>query len=197
VRVRFVILLAGVLGAAACGKPAPATPAATCQAAGTVLRGPVLPETRGLEDAIAEACRTDEWPRAVRDCLANAAPAGKDPEACLERLPEDQQATVIALRSGWRPPGDPFLGVEYVGNDTGGGAKVVRVVPGSPAAEIGLREGDFITRFDGRRIDHVSALGERVRAASVGRQVLIEVKRDSSTLILQPVLSENTFRTTR
>ena len=53
-------------------------------------------------------------------------------------------------------------------------------------------EGDFITRFDGRRLDdNATALADVVRGSSVGHQALLEVRRDTSTLILQPVLSEN------
>jgi hypothetical protein len=158
-----------------------------------LLRGEKTAETRGLEDAIAEVCRTDRWPRGVRDCMPRRADANLHPDACLDALPEDQAAAVFALRSGWRPPGDPFLGVEYVGKPAEGGAQVVRVLPGSPADQIGLRQGDLITRFDGKRLDdHATALADRVRASSVGHQALLEVKRDTSTLILQPILTENT-----
>ena len=74
----------------------------------------------------------------------------------------------------------PFLGVNLEDAD-GRGARVERVVEGSPAERAGLREGDVILRFDGAAVDSSWDLTRRVWRSTVGQRVELEVERDGRT----------------
>jgi putative serine protease PepD len=62
-----------------------------------------------------------------------------------------------------------------------GGAKVSRVVAGSPAAKSGLKVGDVITAFGGQKITSANDLTAAVTAAKVGEKVTVTVHRGGST----------------
>ena len=79
-----------------------------------------------------------------------------------------------------------FLGVQY--NDVNGGARIVRVFPGTPAAEIGLAVGDVITNYDGEAVDQPSELGYLVRGSAIGHEATLEVRRADTPLIMHPTL---------
>ncbi len=74
--------------------------------------------------------------------------------------------------------GEPraFLGV--AGEDHQRGCLVTRVLPNTAAAEAGLREGDIITRWEGRRIRGIDALIEAIRESSPGDRIEIRYLRD-------------------
>lgn len=59
-----------------------------------------------------------------------------------------------------------------------GGARITRVIEGSPAEEAGLRAGDIIVDFDGRTIRGPMALTQQVRGKEPGETVSISVVRD-------------------
>ena len=58
------------------------------------------------------------------------------------------------------------------------GALVADVTRGSPADSAGIRRGDVITRFDGKKIAESSALPSMVATVSVGKTVAVEVLRN-------------------
>jgi putative serine protease PepD len=62
-----------------------------------------------------------------------------------------------------------------------GGAKVSKIVAGSPAAKSGLKVGDVITAFGGQRIKSANDLTAAVTAAKVGEKVTVTVHRGGST----------------
>ncbi|HEX6952692.1 MAG TPA: trypsin-like peptidase domain-containing protein [Gaiellaceae bacterium] len=62
-----------------------------------------------------------------------------------------------------------------------GGAKVSKVVAGSPAEKSGLKVGDVVTSFDGQTITSASDLTAAVSAAKVGDTVSVTVQRGGST----------------
>jgi putative serine protease PepD len=72
-----------------------------------------------------------------------------------------------------------YLGVQL--GDGGGGATVGAVSAGSPAARAGLREGDVVTRIDGRRVGSPDALVAAVDAHAPGDEVTLGVRRDDGT----------------
>jgi putative serine protease PepD len=83
----------------------------------------------------------------------------------------------------------------YVGvliSGASGGAKVTKVVAGSPAANAGLKAGDVITSFDGKTITSADDLTAAVSASQSGEKVTVTVRRDgqskqlSLTLGVQP-----------
>ena len=64
------------------------------------------------------------------------------------------------------------------------GALVSGVMENSPAARVGLEQGDVITRWDGRPIARGTDLPRAVAETPVGRDVPIEVIRDGKRLAL-------------
>jgi hypothetical protein len=68
------------------------------------------------------------------------------------------------------------------------GALVSRVVPGSPADEAGIRDGDVVVEFDGDSIRDVDDLVQAVRSREAGEKVLVVVHRDDRERGLTVVL---------
>jgi serine protease Do len=87
------------------------------------------------------------------------------------------------------PQGLPKEFREYLGNnlkfgiraqdaEDGKGVKVLEVDDESTAAKAGIKEGDIITRFDGKDINSVTALTEAARAAKEKISVKATIIRD-------------------
>jgi putative serine protease PepD len=70
-----------------------------------------------------------------------------------------------------------FLGIQLRDAD-GGGAEVVEVRPGTPAAEAGLKAGDVITAVDGEPVANGDELRTEINSHSPGDSVEIEYRRD-------------------
>lgn len=62
------------------------------------------------------------------------------------------------------------------------GAMVDSVIPTGPADRAGLRAGDIILSFDGKRVNRAEELAWLVSLSGVNRMVLIKVFRDGKTL---------------
>jgi len=58
------------------------------------------------------------------------------------------------------------------------GALVSGVLPGSPAEKGGLKTGDIILEFDGKKIQETSELSRMVAATSVNKKVTVTILRD-------------------
>ncbi len=68
------------------------------------------------------------------------------------------------------------------------GARITKVVSGSPAAKAGLKVGDVITAFGGKKITSAGVLTTEVSAAKPGQSVTVTVRRDGSTKHLSVTL---------
>lgn len=94
----------------------------------------------------------------------------------------------------------PYLGIGYVplnpaiaaqlGIQETQGAVVGQVVPGSPAAQAGLRRGDVITAIDGTPLKGESALAQIISTHKPGDTVTLTVARDGQTLSVKLTLGE-------
>jgi putative serine protease PepD len=62
-----------------------------------------------------------------------------------------------------------------------GGARISKIVAGSPAAKSGLKVGDVITAFDGHPVTSADDLTAAVSAAKVGDKATVTVRRGGST----------------
>jgi serine protease Do len=69
------------------------------------------------------------------------------------------------------------------------GALVSEVVAGSPAAATGVRPGDIVIEYDGRRIGRITDLARLVAATPAGTTVRLKVVRGGVTLVLAPTIA--------
>ena len=58
------------------------------------------------------------------------------------------------------------------------GALVAEVLPESPAEKAGIKAGDVITEFDGKKINEMNELPRVVAATAVGKKVTVRLLRD-------------------
>lgn len=93
-----------------------------------------------------------------------------------------------------------FLGVRYkmiskdlaILNEVPEGAYVVEMVEGSPAEKAGIKQGDIITRLDGKSPGSVSGgLAELIQQKKVGDVIEIEYWRDGKSNKVQVRLEES------
>ena len=86
----------------------------------------------------------------------------------------------------------PVIGVQLDRTFSGDGAQVVdtadAVTAGGPAAKAGVKAGDVIIGFEGKRIRTPDQLIVSIRARAVGDTVSLKVQRDGKELDLQMTL---------
>src|SRR2546425_13142039 len=68
------------------------------------------------------------------------------------------------------------------------GALVASVAEGGPAKAAGLRPGDVIVEYDGRRLERSDELPRLVAETPLGREVPLTVARDGKTLTLRATI---------
>ncbi|MGI5876427.1 MAG: S41 family peptidase [Dethiobacteria bacterium] len=80
------------------------------------------------------------------------------------------------------------IGVEIINDE--GGILIVRVMEGSPAAEVGLSQGDYIVRVDNKTLENI-ALEEvaRLLRGPEGTQVNLAIRRPGEKDLLQMTLT--------
>ncbi len=76
-----------------------------------------------------------------------------------------------------------YLGV-YVTDSAEGGAEVTRVVPGSPAEDVGLRVGDRLRSLGGEPIHDAGELTLAIEARSAGDEVSLRLQRAGAEIEL-------------
>lgn len=75
-----------------------------------------------------------------------------------------------------------------LGMDEARGVEIAKIMPNSPAAQAGLREGDVVVGFQGRAVDGVQQFAQLVNETPVGSSVKMDVvsasgKRQATVLI--------------
>jgi serine protease Do len=70
------------------------------------------------------------------------------------------------------------------------GAVVGEVTPGSPAAKVGIRAGDVITKIDDREVKWAADVVDHVSTRGIGATVNVQLWRDGSSQTLRPTLAE-------
>lgn len=76
-----------------------------------------------------------------------------------------------------------FLGVQYNQDE-----QILDVLPGTPAAAVGLQKGDVVLRYDSVPITEYGQLGDLIHQSSVGHEASIDVRRGERVINLRPVL---------
>lgn len=69
------------------------------------------------------------------------------------------------------------------------GAKVEKVVPGTPAEKAGIQAGDVITHVDGKETDTRDELVNIIRSYRPGDSVTVKLQRGEATLEMAVVLA--------
>ncbi|MFJ3927210.1 S1C family serine protease [Streptomyces sp. NPDC090022] len=82
----------------------------------------------------------------------------------------------------------PVIGVTLDMRYTGDGARVGSRTAGGPAAGAGVRDGDVITKVDGRRIHSGDELIIKIRAHRPGDSLTLTIRRDGTEHTLELVL---------
>ena len=77
--------------------------------------------------------------------------------------------------------GGAFLGVSTTRSTDPAGARIVRVVPDTPAADAGLEADDVITKVDDDAVTNPNQLARRIQAHDDGDDVTVTYVRDGST----------------
>ncbi len=93
----------------------------------------------------------------------------------------------------------PFLGVRYrminrdlaLLNEVPQGAYIVDIVSGSPADKAGVKEGDIITKFDGKAVrEEEGGLAKLINAKKIGDRITLTVWRNGEEIELEARLEE-------
>jgi serine protease Do len=78
----------------------------------------------------------------------------------------------------------------FYGLDQTQGVLVYQVLPNSPAARAGLKDGDIILRFGDAEVRHTRELVDRVSRTKVGAKVPVEVLRDGKRMAIDVDIGE-------
>ncbi len=110
----------------------------------------------------------------------------------LARLIADQLIEKGEVIRGWLGVSiqtlSPALARSF-GLDRATGALVTQVLPGSPAAQAGIRQGDILLTFNGREIRGVRSLQLLVANTPSGRQADLELLRDGKKLAVKVTIT--------
>lgn len=132
------------------------------------------------------------------ETLADAVSAYSAGDAVTLSIARGEETLEIEVTLGERPITDdlqlkmlplmnpPMLGV--VLEDTGNGPRVIEVMEGSPAEEIGLQVGDFLKTVNGEEVATVAEAVAAVRGPRARGEITVTVERDGETLEFTAVL---------
>jgi len=71
------------------------------------------------------------------------------------------------------------------------GTLIIGVVDNSPADKAGLKEYDFITKFDGQNVENAGELSRMISDSQVGKSYAVEYIRKGKTKKTNVILEEN------
>ncbi len=84
----------------------------------------------------------------------------------------------------------PFDFGAWVGRSSNGQKTEQAVIPGSPAAAVGLRRDDIILEFNGEKITQSNSLAKIIQKYKPGDPVVLKVWRDGSIITVNVTLGE-------
>ena len=112
------------------------------------------------------------------------------------------EETLPALKKGKKSKGDKpaFLGVKFPQNTEDSdeeGAKIEGILPDTAAEKAGLKSGDVITEFDGRKVSSIVELRQAIFLKSAGDRVKIKFTRDGKEVSKKIILGDRPTRPTQ
>jgi membrane-associated protease RseP (regulator of RpoE activity) len=120
--------------------------------------------------------------------IGRATDSGGGGEARESRERTEREAPRPERPGEARPASGVFLGVATRDAPDQGGAEIVDVASGSPAAQAGLQARDVVTDVDGTAIKSASDLRQQVRSRQSGDQVTITYTRNGTSSQTQVTL---------
>jgi putative serine protease PepD len=87
---------------------------------------------------------------------------------------------IVPRLAGGQTISRPYIGIQST-DDPSGGAQTVTVNPGTPGDKAGLREGDVVTRVDGKAVADAGDVSSHISGKKPGDKVEIEVTRNGRT----------------
>jgi photosystem II stability/assembly factor-like uncharacterized protein len=95
------------------------------------------------------------------------------------------------IGTGPKPPegaGNAYMGIQ--GEDREDKVQLTEVVPDGPAEKAGLKDGDTVTRFDGKPVKTYEELVDRIRARKAEEKVKVEVLREGKPVEVEVTLGQ-------
>src|SRR5579862_5723288 len=86
-----------------------------------------------------------------------------------------------------------FLGVGPDQADEGDGAHIAQVEPDSAASKAGIKPGDIIFEYNGKKVIDFEGLSKITRSLKPGTEVTMKVKRGDKTVELKATLTERAY----
>jgi len=107
-------------------------------------------------------------------------------------VPIDGMKRLIQPHRSWfddsLEDGAPLAGLELMGSHEGGRITILKVNPGGPAAEAGLRQGDILKSFNDEKVESVAGFRKLFKDSRPGQEVRFGVVRDKTALSLELTL---------
>ena len=103
-------------------------------------------------------------------------------------IPSDTVRDVVPKLQAGQSVERPWLGLSTTPATSGAGARVGSVTAGSPAGKAGVREGDTVTKVDGKAIRDADGVADAIASRQPGDEIEVEVTRGGSTETLEVTL---------
>ena len=87
---------------------------------------------------------------------------------------------IVPRLAGGQTISRPYIGIQSTDAPTGG-AEIATVNSGTPADKAGLREGDIVTKVDGKGVTQAQDVSQHISGKKPGDKVEIEVTRSGRT----------------
>jgi putative serine protease PepD len=103
-------------------------------------------------------------------------------------IPSDTVREIVPKLEAGQTVKRAWLGLATTASTSGAGAQVGSVTAGSPAAQAGVRQGDTVTKVDGKAIAAPEDISDAIAAHAPGERIEVEVTRGGSPRTLEVTL---------
>jgi putative serine protease PepD len=87
---------------------------------------------------------------------------------------------IVPRLAGGQTIARPYIGIQSTDAPTGG-AEIATVNSGTPGDKAGLREGDIVTKVDGKEVTQAADVSQHISGKKPGDKVELEVERNGRT----------------